>query len=299
MKHLLRALAGLLTAALLLTGCHPAQALTSSTAPPAPGTARVWFFDVGQGDSELIQTPGGANILIDAGTAECAEDLVAQLNTLQIQKLDAVIATHPHADHIGGMEAVVKAFPIGAYFMPEIADRQVPTLDVYTRLLEALTQRGIKATRAGPGVTAWSESNCTLRFLAPHNTQYQDLNNYSAVAMLTVGSKRFLFTGDAEKESEQEMLQAGDSLRADVLKCGHHSSKTSTTEAFLSAVSPSAAVISCGRGNDYGFPPEETLARLKRHGVTVYRTDAQNTICATTDGKQITFQTGLPKVTDT
>lgn len=298
MKHL-RALVAL-AAAVLLAGCQPGEAPTASAAAPlAPGTARVWFFDVGQGDSELIETPDGAHILMDAGTAECAENLVAQLQSLHVQKLDAVVATHPHADHIGGMEAIVQAFPIGAFFMPEVADSQVPTTSSYTRLLEALSKRGVRATRAGPGVTAWSESGCTLRFLAPHSKQYQDLNNYSAVAMLTVGSKRFLFTGDAEQESEQEMLQAGDNLRADVLKCGHHSSKTSTTEAFLRAVSPSAAVISCGRGNDYGFPPEETLARLKRHGVTVYRTDAQNTICATTDGKQITFQTGLAKVTDT
>lgn len=299
----MRALAALLAPLVLLAGCtapFPAgSAPAHSAAQPAQaGQAKVWFFDVGQGDSELIQTPGGLHVLIDAGTAECAEDLVLQLQQLGVRRLDAVIATHPHADHIGGMDKVLQQFAVGSYYMPEIAGDAVPTTATYTRVLEALDSRGIPASRAEPGVEVVREQGCTLELLAPRGSGYKDLNNYSAAAMLTVGEKKFLFTGDAEKESEREMLEAGADLKADVLKCGHHGSKTSTSEAFLQAVAPSAAVISCGRGNDYGFPPKETLARLKRHGVAVYRTDTQNTVCATTDGREIAFETGLPKATD-
>ncbi|WOC32049.1 MULTISPECIES: ComEC/Rec2 family competence protein [Caproicibacterium] len=313
MKKILRLLAAVLAPVLLLSGCQlpeDAAALNprtnSSTASEATASAAalqkkasIWYFDVGQGDSELLQLPDGKTVLIDSGTSESAKGLVKLLKGLNISKLDIVIATHPHADHIGGMLQVLRNFEIGQYVMPRVADDDVPTTKLYTNLLKEMKKKKITATQAKAGLTLLNESGCSITLLAPKKAQYTKLNNYSAVAMVTIGAKKFLFTGDAEKESEQEMVKSGVSLHADVLKCGHHGSKTSTTTAFLKAVSPTAAVISCGRGNDYGFPAPQTLSHLKSAGVKIYRTDEQKTICAQTDGKTISFETGLASATHT
>lgn len=316
MKKVFRFLAGALAPLFLLCGCQlstdtigsaaPVQQVTgsaavsqSSSVASAAGKNTVWFFDVGQGDSELLQLADGKNILIDAGTSECGSYLVKELKSLGIQKLDMVVATHPHADHIGGMQKIVENFSIGQYYMPRIADKDVPTSATYSHLLRAIQKKGIKATPVKAGLTMLSDSTCKAVFLAPKSASYKALNNYSAVLMVTIGQKKFLFTGDAEKESEQQMVQGGAALHADVLKCGHHGSKTSTSASFLKAVSPTYAVISCGRKNDYGFPPQQTLSHLKASGVQIYRTDEQKTICAHTDGKSISFTTGLASVTGT
>lgn len=307
MKKFLRFLAAVLAPALLLCGCQLPQSgnfvsttnTVQQSSSPTGQKASVWYFDVGQGDSEFLQLPGGKNVLIDSGTSESTKGLVKLLKGLGISKLDLVIATHPHADHIGGMQQVIETFEIGQYVMPRVASKDVPTTKLYTNLLTAMKRKNLKATEAKAGLTLLRESSCKIQLLAPKQTQYTKLNNYSAVSMVTIGEKKFLFTGDAEKESEQEMLKSGADLHADVLKCGHHGSKTSTTTAFLKAVSPTAAVISCGRGNDYGFPAKQTLSHLISNGVKVYRTDEQKTICAHTDGKTITFDTGLASATNT
>lgn len=319
MKKAIRFLAAALAPLFLLCGCEEvissssaasadsaaaSSAAAESSAESLPvskstgtGKTAVWFFDVGQGDSELVQLPNGKNLLIDAGTAECGTGLVKLIKGLGVQELDYVVATHPHADHIGSMRKIIETFAIGSYYMPRVADDEVPTTSTYTNLLKAMQKKGIKAIQAKAGVTLFSENGCKAQLLAPVSTSYKNLNNYSAVTLLTIGKKKFLFTGDAEKESEQQMLKSGASLQADVLKCGHHGSKTSTTASFLKAVSPTDAVISCGRNNDYGFPPQQTLSKLNKDHVKIYRTDEQHTICARTDGNTITFQTGFASAT--
>ena len=272
------------------------QAATSSVSASAQiasgKQAMIYYLDVGQGDSELIRLPGGENVLIDTGTGETADKLVSLLQELGVKRVDHLIATHPHEDHIGGMESVVRKIPVGKIYMPKVADKQIPTTRTYEGLIDAISDKKLKTTQAKAGMTIPLSGQAKLELLAPNGTQYDDLNNYSVVAKLTYGQKTFLFTGDAEKLSEKEMLGKNYDLKCDVLKCGHHGSSSSTSAAFLKAVSPQFAVISCGLNNDYGHPNKEVLSRLQKAGVKVYRTDLQGTILARCDGRSITFETG-------
>ena len=259
------------------------------------GDISVYYLDVGQGDSELIRLPTGENILIDAGLSDGAEHLTAYLEQLGVHKIDYLIATHPHADHIGGMAKVISELEIGKIYLPKVADDQVPTTRVYENMLDAVKKKGLRLTQGKAGMTVLEQDNARLEFLAPAKDEYNDLNNYSIVAKLTFGKRTFLFTGDAEKESEQQMVKKyGDSLRSDVLKVGHHGSSSSTTAGFLKAVSPQYAIISCGKDNDYGHPHKEILSRLSAAKVKVYRTDEQETILVSSDGTDLTVKTGLP-----
>ena len=250
----------------------------------ASGTLEVYFFDVGQGDSELIRLPGGENILIDAGTSSTEDELVGELRSLGAETLDLVVATHPHADHIGGMAAVIDAFDVRQVVMPRISESDTPTTKTYENLLQSIADKGLTITPAEPGDELLSSGGAVLTVLAPNGEDYGDLNNYSVVLRLTYGEDSFLFTGDAEEASEEEMLSLDWPLTATVLKCGHHGSETSTSPAFLDAVSPQYAVISCGVDNDYGHPDAVTLEKLEAAGAEVFRTDLQGTILASTDG---------------
>jgi len=290
----------LLIAAMLYSALYgaPAKDTSSAAQSAAPVSSskeaaqtNVWFLDVGQGDSELIRLKSGKNILIDAGTGETAKQLPVLLKELGVTRIDLLIGTHPHEDHIGGMAEVVKNFPIGQIYMPKIPNSQVPTTAVYENLLETIEAKKLKITAAKSEMVPLEEDGCKLELFAPNRASYKDLNDYSVVAKLTCGQKSFLFAGDAESPSEQEMLKTGYDLKSDVLKCGHHGSLSSTTAAFLKAVSPTAAVISCGVNNDYGHPSKQVLSRLNKAKVTIYRTDQQGTILAQCDGKTIAFQT--------
>lgn len=268
----------------------------SSQKDAKPRETQIYYLDVGQGDSELIRLKTGENILIDAGTPETAKELADYIENLGVKKIDSLIATHPHADHIGGMAQIVSRFSIGKIYMPRIPDSQIPTTETYEKLLTAIDQKGLKITAGKAGITVLDSGGEKLEILAPNSAKYGGLNSYSIVTLLTVGEKRFLFTGDAESDSEKEMTAKGYDLRCDVLKCGHHGSSTSTSAAFLKAARPVSAVISCGVGNDYGHPDKEVVARLQKAGVTIYRTDRQKTILAECDGKTISFTAGLKSV---
>lgn len=255
----------------------------------ASGTLEVYFFDVGQGDSELIRLPGGENILIDAGTSSTEDELVGELRSLGAETLDLVVATHPHADHIGGMAAVIDAFDVRQVVMPRISESDTPTTKTYENLLQSIADKGLTIMPAEPGDELLSSGGAVLTVLAPNGEDYGDLNNYSVVLRLTYGEDSFLFTGDAEEASEEEMLSLDWPLTATVLKCGHHGSETSTSPAFLDAVSPQYAVISCGVDNDYGHPDAVTLEKLEAAGAEVFRTDRQGSILASTDGSGVTM----------
>lgn len=255
----------------------------------ASGTLEVYFFDVGQGDSELIRLPGGENILIDAGTSSTEDELVGELRSLGAETLDLVVATHPHADHIGGMAAVIDAFDVRQVVMPRISESDTPTTKTYENLLQSIADKGLTITLAEPGDELLSSGGAVLTVLAPNGEDYGDLNNYSVVLRLTYGEDSFLFTGDAEEASEEEMLSLDWPLTATVLKCGHHGSETSTSPAFLDAVSPQYAVISCGVDNDYGHPDAVTLEKLEAAGAEVFRTDRQGSILASTEGSGVTM----------
>ncbi|HVJ48730.1 ComEC/Rec2 family competence protein [Desulfitobacterium sp.] len=277
---------------------------TTATAPTSAPTAtpkvastplqnggrnlRVSYIDVGQGDSILIQIPNGKTVLIDAGENNQGDKVVSYLQSQGVQRLDVTIWTHPHADHIGGADTVTNAFEIGKVIMP----KETSTTQSFRSLINAISQKGLKITEAKAGVKLDLGSEVDAELLAPNSTHYEEVNNYSAVLRLTYGQTTFLFTGDAQSESEQEMIKAGYDLKADVLKVGHHGSRTSTSAEFLTKVQPKYAVISVGKDNDYGHPTANTLTRLQKAGVNVYRTDESGTVLAESDGQSITFTGG-------
>ena len=248
------------------------------------GEMYVHFIDVGQGDAILIETDN-VTILIDGGVRSAGEIVVQYLVQRGIRELDLVIGTHPHADHIGGLIEVLRNFKVHS-----VIDAGVPhttiTFDDYLTEIEKQVAAGHCSyeTPQGQVVTAGA---LTLTVLGP-GRDLGSLNDNSVVARVDFGRTSFLFTGDAERASEEHLLSLGVNLGADVLKVGHHGSRTSTTPAFLQAASPAHAVIQVGEGNRYGHPNEEVLQRLVSAGVSIYRTDQHGTVVFASDGETLT-----------
>lgn len=255
--------------------------LFQGTVAITPGEElKVHFLDVGQGDSIFIELPTNETILIDASIKDASDKIINYLKEEKVSKIDYVFATHPHSDHIGGMSAVIKAFDIGQIYMP----KAVTTTKTYENLLLTIKDKNLKIKTAKAGNTIIDTDDLKLVVLAPNQDSYELLNNYSIVLKLTYKEKSFLFTGDAETLSEKEIT--GD-VEADVLKVGHHGSRTSTSQAFLNKVNPSYAVISVGLNNDYKHPHQEVLDRLEKKNIKIYRTDQNGDIIFTTDGYNI------------
>lgn len=255
----------------------------SGTSTAVSGNLKVHYINVGQGDSELIQQ-GDKNMLIDTGTNASTDTLISYLQSQNIKKIDYLVLTHPHEDHIGGADAVINKFDIGTIYMPKVTT----TTKTFEDIITAMKNKNLKATAPNPGDTfKLGEANCEI--LGPINSNKEDLNTYSIVMKVTFGSNKFMFTGDAQASNEEDMINKGYDLSADVLKVGHHGSHTSTSENFLNKVNPKYAVISCGKNNDYGHPHKETMERLQSKNIPVYRTDESGTIVCTSDGNNITF----------
>ncbi len=262
----------------------PITTTSQSTATQKP-LLEVYFLDVGQGDSEILRY-GDQTMLIDAGTNASTTALLSDIKNLGISKFDVVVATHPHEDHIGGLDAVINNYTIGMLYMPKVT----ATTKTYTDVLTAIKNKGYTVTTPVPGSTFnLGDVQCTI--LAPNSQSYEDLNNYSIVIRVTYGTTSFLFTGDAEVQSEEEMLAKGYNLKADVLKVGHHGSSSSTSPEFLKAVTPQYAVIEVGQGNDYGHPHQITLDKLATANVKIYRTDLNGTVTFKSDGAGLTIST--------
>lgn len=288
----------ILSSILFLTGCvstvdsslasktvsNSSQGKISQSA--AEGKLRVSYIDVGQGDSSLIQLPNGKTILIDAGENDQGSKVVSYLKSQGIKRLDVTIWTHPHSDHIGGADAVTNAFDIGQVVMPKVTS----TTQSYLSLITAIRRKGLQITEAKAGLKLDLGPEVKAEILAPKSEKYEEVNNYSAVLMLTYGETRFLFEGDAQTESEEEMINAGYNLKADVLKVGHHGSRTSTSSGFLAQVQPKYAVISVGKDNPYGHPSASTMTRLQKAGAAIFRTDELGTVLAESDGKKVTVK---------
>ena len=241
----------------------------------------VHFIDVGQGDSILIQSPAGKVILVDAGTRSAGEKVVSYLKKAGISSIDIFVATHAHEDHIGGFQAVAEAFEIG-----EVFDVGYPhTTKTYERMLNTIDQKdiGYNIARAGDRINV----DPALDIAILHPAQLiDDVNNNSIVLKVSYGDIDIMLTGDAEAQAEAEMIaRSKGELDAEVLKVGHHGSRTSTTDTFLAAVSPEVAVIMCGIGNTYGHPHQEALASLSSAGVKIYRTDLAGDIIIKSDGR--------------
>jgi len=241
----------------------------------------VQIIDVGQADCTLIKMPDGQNMLIDAGNNSDGGYLVDYLESEDVEKIDYLIGTHPHADHIGGMDDIIENFEIGTIYMP----RTTTNTKTFEEVLIAIKKKGLKIETATAGKKVL-EGEVFAQFISPAGEYYEELNDYSAVLKLTYGDKSFLFMGDAEALAEKEILQKFD-VKSDVLKVGHHGSSTSSHNAFLKAVNPEIAVISVGEGNDYGHPHKSVLKRLEKIGTRIYRTDLNGTVKVYCDGKSI------------
>lgn len=246
----------------------------------AAGTLSVFYLDVGQGDSEFIELPGGKTMLIDAGTSESGDYIIDFIHERGISKLDYVVATHPHADHIGGMADVLKAFSIGEIYMPDVT-HDTKTFD---RMLDAIEEKNITVKRAKAGISIFKDGSMNAELLAPCSDSYEELNDYSAVVKLNYGSTSFLFMGDAEELSENEIQG---NVQCDVVKVGHHGSNTSSSPGFVSRTKAKYAVICAGRDNSYGLPKDKIISRWQNAGAEVLRTDIDGTISFTSDGRTV------------
>lgn len=255
------------------------------------GALVVHYIDVGQGDSTFIELPNGETMLIDAGERDRGDSVVAYINSAGYKKIDYLIGTHPHSDHIGGMAQVVNSLDIGKIYMPKA---QTDTA-VFENLLIAIKNKGMKIQTAKAGVTILS-GNLTVEILSPTEEEYDNLNNYSAVVKITYGSTSFLFMGDAESLVENEISA---DVSADVIKVGHHGSNTSSSSQFIKRVGASIAVISVGEGNSYGHPDSAVVSAWEKSGAVVMRTDLCGTIVIGSDGTEITTADGIFTLSDT
>lgn len=264
-----------------LSQCNIAYAKTT-TDPQGPFWIK--YIDVGQGDSAIIQCDGHY-MMIDGGPSSASSAVYTILKNGNIKNIDYMIATHPDADHIGGLSGALNYSKVGVCYSP------VLTHDTKTfgSLVKYLNKQGISLTVPAKS-TSFSLGKAKVELLGPVS-DYADSNNSSIVAKVTYGSNKFLFTGDAEIEEESALISAKKDLSCDVLKVGHHGSKGSTGEAFLKKAKPKYAVISVGSDNSYGHPTAETLSRLSNAKVEIFRTDLQGDIVCSSDGNSISFAT--------
>lgn len=291
MKRLLALLLALL---LLLSGCAGAPAETENTAASTTGatvytftkTLKVHFIDVGQADCALLECDN-AFALIDGGNADDGPAVVEYLERQGVQRLNLVVGTHPHEDHIGGLASVLAAIQTDNIWSSELT---YYNSTVYS-LINGAKKQGKELHFPQVGDT-FRLGGAVITMIGPVKRGYEDTNNLSLVLMVEYADTRFLFTGDMERDAEQDLLDSGADVKADVLKVGHHGSGSSTSYVFLRAVHPAYAVISVGRDNEYGHPHDAPMSRLMDADVIIYRTDQMYNIVAVSDGQDITFTWG-------
>lgn len=269
----------LLLSAAVLAGCSEGNIEKVPT--EVSENLEVHFLDVGQGDCTLIRS-GEHAMLIDGGNNNKGVEVQEYLESKGIEKLDYIIGTHPDADHIGGLDVVLNQFENDELLIPDVSK----DTRTYEEVIEAADEEDSTIHHPEVG-EQYTLGEASFTVVAPNGKDYGSVNENSIGILLEHGEKKFLFVGDAEEESEEEMLKNNMDLQADVYKVSHHGSRTGTTEAFLEAVRPEYAVISAGEGNSYGHPHAEVLNRLRGEGIETFRTDEQGTIVAVSDGENI------------
>lgn len=241
------------------------------------------FIDVGQADSILVRNQDKV-MIIDAGTNEAGETVVNYLKNLGITKIDYLIGTHPHEDHIGGLDDVINNFDIGQIYMPKIET----TTKTFEDVLDAIENKNLTITAPNKGDKI-ELGQAVGEFMTEPILDKDNLNVSSLVLRLEFGNTSYLFMGDAEEENEETIHWP----KTDVLKVGHHGSSTSSSESFLEQVQPQYAVIMVGKDNSYGLPTQETIDKLNNRGSEIYRTDEDGTIQMTSDGNAIEIKPSL------
>lgn len=240
---------------------------------------KVHYIDVGQGDATFVELPNKETMLIDAGEKEFGKTVHAYIEECGYNEIDYVVCTHPHTDHIGGMDNVINNMEISCIYMPNA----ISTSDTFKDLLTLIKKESIATKLGKAGVIILKEDDLEVKLLAPTQT-HEELNNNSIIVKITYKDVSFLFTGDAEEESEKEILE---DAKCNVVKVGHHGSSTSSAVAFVNACDADYAIISVGKGNSYGHPKTEIIKRWKNTGAKVYRTDENGTVVVISDGENI------------
>ena len=250
----------------------------------ATGEFAVHFIDVGQGDCILVQS-GDKNMLIDAGENGNEQTVLDYLDKYSVDSFEYIVATHPHSDHIGGLAEVIEDSTVSNIIMPRLSQENIPTTATYEKLLETVQASGARVIAAVPG-NIYSLGEAEFQVLTPFE-QDDNLNNMSVAVRLTYEGRSFLFTGDAEKSVEKQLLNSGYDLSADVYKLAHHGSSTSNSVAFLEAVDPDYVVVSCGEDNSYGHPHTEVMEAVYDLEPACYRTDTDGSIVFTVNNNMI------------
>ena len=277
----------ILALALLLSGCVEVQIVPAETGVSGDGLT-VQYIDVGQADCALIEC-GGEYLLIDGGNRDDSQLVVSYLEQQGVKELSAVVCTHAHEDHVGGLPAVLAVYPTKAVYAPT----RTYSSNIFDKFVYYTDQQGLEITIPAPG-DQFSLGEAAVTVLGPVKS-YAETNDTSIVLRIDYGETSFLFTGDMETEAENDMLDYWEGKmdwKTDVLKVGHHCSNTSTGYRFLNEVSPEYGVISLGKDNSYGHPHKEPMSRLKQAGVVILRTDELGTIQAVSDGKGVTMTWG-------
>ncbi|MDU2896516.1 MAG: MBL fold metallo-hydrolase [Clostridium sp.] len=251
-----------------------------------PNLMYVHYINVDQGDAILIQV-NNKNLLIDSGPKSHKKQLVKFLNDLNISKLDYVIATHPHEDHIGNMNTVLNSYKVQSFYAPKVYSYTKS----FEQMIDSLKSNNLKINPIKRGCNTINLGFQTnVEVFSPINDTYDNENNYSPVIKISFGNNSFLFTGDAEKEIEDKLILLNDDLKADILKVSHHGSSSSTSDSFLNRVSPKYAVISVGKNNIYDHPNDTIISKLNTYNIDILRTDIQNNITLISDGTNISYK---------
>lgn len=249
----------------------------------AQADIEIHYLDVGQADAALVICDG-ETMLIDGGDIKASSYIYTYLEDNNINHLNYIIASHGHADHVGGLAAALNFATVETAYCP-VMEYDSHGFDNFKKYL-SLQNVEITIPEVGESFTLGSAS---VEIIGPINYECSNHNDISIVLRIVYGNTSFLFTGDAERSEEQDILSAGYTLKSTVLKVGHHGSENSTTYPFLWEIMPEYAIISVGEDNTYGHPTEETLSRLRDADVIVYRTDLNGTIICKSDGENLTF----------
>lgn len=284
----LRAISEMLDKEVTWDGDTNTASINDTKAKKHTETLKVHYIDVGQGDSIFVELPNKENILIDGATKSNGDKVLDYLEQREVEKIDYLVATHPHEDHIGGLAEVINNYNIGEIYMPEVTH----TTKTFANLLLTIKNNGYKINKAIADNMILESEDLDLKILVPEkNYNDKNLNNHSVVLKLNYMDNSFIFTGDAEKESEIQMINMNYDLNADVLKAGHHGSNTSSSDSFLDKVNPQYVVITCGLNNRYNHPDSALIHNLEKRDIKVFRTDLHGTIVVESDGKKISFKT--------
>lgn len=272
---------------ILLCGCSYSfsqeNTEATSTYQASDNQLIAHFLDVGEADANIIELPNGQVMIIDAGEKKDSETITNYIDNLNIDYIDYVVATHPHADHIGSLADIITKYSIGSIYMPKIST----TSKTYENLLTTIDEDNLTINTGKKGVVILDEDNLKIEILSPTMDKYSNLNNYSLVIKITYMNTTFLYMGDAEEEVEKQL----EDIEADVLKVGHHGSDTSSSVEFLAKVKPQYAVISVGDSNQYDHPSSTIISRLEKYTKNIYQTSKNGNIIITSDGINIEVQT--------